>query len=569
MSEQALIDNCLNELTEMAQLIRACSPSHFDSDTLAVCMQTMDGMKQVATRLASAELIHIAESASAVLMDMTDAHYVKHDVAPALLTALEAMKVTLLSRQEKLLPDQQNNTLIVEQDIASSDSRVWQITIVPKASLFQHNSDVIAIYQQLASLGELAITTDLTQLPPFFDYDPEHCYVSWQARLTAEVMRTDIADILSQLATVADYQLTLITPQQTLERQVDEFKAIDHQNEMANLQQVLNNLAAIRHQLQAIDPQQRDVTQMTLHDVTERLITLTQDMQSNVLNMSMASSETLFQAVIDECHLAVIDTHIDTRIVGSHVVLARSQYRQLQALVSALTHYIIEYHINVENRPSLGKVPVAMLSFSARIEQQYLQLQITDDGCGQNNADATAQAAMKALESTIEALGGTITISHQLGESSQHLMTFPMQQTLLEGQVITVADHHYIVPLAAIIATQTYENKELDTVIEQGEVYLFEDDYLPVIRLQDELGLECDEIPDVVMVVELDGVRAACLISDVLGQQTVMMTHLETHYHSVTGVAGAAVLNNGQLVLILDLATLMAPSSSRHDKEPS
>jgi two-component system chemotaxis sensor kinase CheA len=58
------------------------------------------------------------------------------------------------------------------------------------------------------------------------------------------------------------------------------------------------------------------------------------------------------------------------------------------------------------------------------------------------------------------------------------------------------------------------------------------------------------------MVVEGEGRRVALLVDELLGQQQVVVKTLETNYGHVEGIAGATILGNGAVALILDVASL-------------
>jgi two-component system chemotaxis sensor kinase CheA len=61
----------------------------------------------------------------------------------------------------------------------------------------------------------------------------------------------------------------------------------------------------------------------------------------------------------------------------------------------------------------------------------------------------------------------------------------------------------------------------------------------------------------IAIVVEADGRRAALTVERLLGQQQVVIKSLETNYRRVPGIAGATVLGNGRVALILDVSALM------------
>ena len=63
------------------------------------------------------------------------------------------------------------------------------------------------------------------------------------------------------------------------------------------------------------------------------------------------------------------------------------------------------------------------------------------------------------------------------------------------------------------------------------------------------------------MVVEADGRRLALMVDALVGQQQVVIKSLEQNYRSVPGVAGATILGDGRVALILDVSRLTAVSA--------
>jgi two-component system chemotaxis sensor kinase CheA len=65
------------------------------------------------------------------------------------------------------------------------------------------------------------------------------------------------------------------------------------------------------------------------------------------------------------------------------------------------------------------------------------------------------------------------------------------------------------------------------------------------------------------LVVEVDNRRAALIVDALIGQQQLVVKSLDTNLHSVPGVAGATILGDGRVALILDVATVTRGTASR------
>jgi two-component system chemotaxis sensor kinase CheA len=64
-------------------------------------------------------------------------------------------------------------------------------------------------------------------------------------------------------------------------------------------------------------------------------------------------------------------------------------------------------------------------------------------------------------------------------------------------------------------------------------------------------------------VVEVDNRRAALMVDKLVGQQQLVVKSLEGNLHSVPGVAGATILGDGRVSLILDVTSITRTTSAR------
>jgi two-component system chemotaxis sensor kinase CheA len=81
-----------------------------------------------------------------------------------------------------------------------------------------------------------------------------------------------------------------------------------------------------------------------------------------------------------------------------------------------------------------------------------------------------------------------------------------------------------------------------------------------MLRLQRMFKARCERPRDprdaLIMVVEGEGRRVALCVDELLGQQQVVVKTLESNYGHIDGIAGATILGDGSVALILDVAGL-------------
>jgi two-component system chemotaxis sensor kinase CheA len=172
---------------------------------------------------------------------------------------------------------------------------------------------------------------------------------------------------------------------------------------------------------------------------------------------------------------------------------------------------------------------------------------------------------MDVVRRNIAELGGTVDIESATGVGTRMIVRLPLTLAIIDGMSIAVGGNVYIIPLAAVVESLQAASSEVKSVAGEGRVVEVRKEYLPVIALRD--VFPTGEQPDdtgrsIMLVVESDGVKNALLVDELLGQQQVVVKSLETNYRKVPGIAGATIMGDGKVALILDVPALV--QMSRH-----
>ena len=173
---------------------------------------------------------------------------------------------------------------------------------------------------------------------------------------------------------------------------------------------------------------------------------------------------------------------------------------------------------------------------------------------------------MDVVRRNVQELGGTIEIRTERGKGSCFTITLPLTLAIVDGQSVAVGSETYIVPLTTIIESLQLKPSMVNRIAGQGEVFLFRDGYVPVIRLHQVFGVKprTQELHEgLLMIVEGEGRRVGLFVDDLLGQQQVVIKSLETNYRRVDGVSGATILGDGSVALILDVPGLIRVATER------
>jgi two-component system, chemotaxis family, sensor kinase CheA len=199
---------------------------------------------------------------------------------------------------------------------------------------------------------------------------------------------------------------------------------------------------------------------------------------------------------------------------------------------------------------------------------------------GFTTADAVSDVSgrgvgMDVVKRNIGALGGRIDIRSRSGAGTTITVALPLTLAILDGMTVAIAGETFIIPLSFISEAFQPQPGQVRSIAGGAHVIQVRDSYVPLLALNALLHMRGPALrPEegIAVVVEADGRRAALAVDQLLGQQQVVIKSLEANYKRVSGIAGATVLGNGRVALILDVTSLLlrgglAPARNVEDIE--
>jgi len=163
---------------------------------------------------------------------------------------------------------------------------------------------------------------------------------------------------------------------------------------------------------------------------------------------------------------------------------------------------------------------------------------------------------MDVVKRNINELGGHVQIHSTPGKGSMVRIRLPLTLAILDGQLARVGNEVYVVPIVSIVETMQVRKELVNSIASKGEVFRLRDEYLPIVRLYELFGIQPDHtelLDGLMMIVEADGKRVGLFVDELMSQQQVVIKSLETNFRPVTGLAGATMLGDGRVALILDI----------------
>lgn len=276
----------------------------------------------------------------------------------------------------------------------------------------------------------------------------------------------------------------------------------------------------------------------------------------------------------------------------------------VEAIVDPLTHLVrnsLDHGLETpEDRIAKGKSPSGHISLAASHDGGSVMIEVTDDGRGLDRkrilekaverglVDGQAQLSdeavhalifhpgfstasevtdvsgrgvgMDIVRSTVESLNGSVTLTTKPGEGTSFRIRLPLTMAILEGLSLRVGDEIYVLPLTSIVESIRPRREDLTCVTGHTEVVRVRGDVLPIVRLHKVFGAIkyiSDPCEALLVIVENESQTVALLVDELIGQSQVVIKNMEANYRKVEGVAGATIMGDGRVALILDVAQLI------------
>ncbi|MDP2142445.1 MAG: chemotaxis protein CheA [Gammaproteobacteria bacterium] len=336
----------------------------------------------------------------------------------------------------------------------------------------------------------------------------------------------------------------------------------------------------------------------------------TRELQENVMSIRMLPISFAFNRFPRMIHdlSESLGKQLKLKLTGEQTELDKNVLEKITDPLVHLVRNAVDHGIETPDvRVTAGKPAVGTVHLNAYHKGGNIVIEISDDGAGLNKARILAKAVerglvpagqaltdeqindlifaagfstadavsdlsgrgvgMDVVRRNIKALGGSVEILSREGHGSSFIIRLPLTLSIMDGQLIEVANQSYVIPLISIVESLQVQQDSVKSVAGRGMVYRLRDEYIPVLFMQELLGTyigNSKQLTDsLLVVVETEGQRAALVVDDLLGQQQVVIKALETNFKKVAGLSGATILGDGTVALILDVSGII--SLSRHN----
>jgi two-component system chemotaxis sensor kinase CheA len=338
---------------------------------------------------------------------------------------------------------------------------------------------------------------------------------------------------------------------------------------------------------------------------------VTSDLQASVMKTRMQPIKKVFgrfPRVVRDLARS-LKKEVELELIGEETDLDKNL---VEALADPLVHLVrnsVDHGVEMPDvRESKGKPRTGKVILAATQEGDHILLTITDDGAGMDAEVLRKKAVEKGImdkksaarledrecydlifapgfstkteisdvsgrgvgmdvvKTRISQLNGSIEIDSELGKGTCFSIKLPLTLAILPTLMVKVGSRSFAIPLSSVNEIFHLEDSKKNIVDGQLTV-MVRDRAMPIFYLDKWLATGSIEKPDdaeeQVVVVHLGNQRVGFVVTQVDGQEEVVIKPLGHLLHGLAGFAGATITGDGKIALILDVPSLMKAYAQR------
>jgi two-component system chemotaxis sensor kinase CheA len=167
---------------------------------------------------------------------------------------------------------------------------------------------------------------------------------------------------------------------------------------------------------------------------------------------------------------------------------------------------------------------------------------------------------MDVVVRNVEKIRGKVEVKSEDNIGTTIELRIPLTTAIVDGMILRVENAIYAIPTLDIRESLQINDGKVIDLIDGQEVIKIRDKMVPVLRLHElhELSFEQKPLSEgIVVVTEKGGQGIGFLVDEILGQQQLVIKALPSYLGKIDGVSGCAILGDGAICQILDLANLV------------
>ena len=332
------------------------------------------------------------------------------------------------------------------------------------------------------------------------------------------------------------------------------------------------------------------------------------DLQKSVMKIRMVPVEQLFRRfprlvrdVAKSCN-----RDVGLVITGQNTDLDKTILDILAEPLAHLVRNAVDHAIEpAEERANAGKPAQGTIKLSAYHQGNQIVIEVSDDGRGIDQAKLLAKAiergvvtsaeaatlteaqvlnlmfhsglstadqvtrisgrgvGMDVVKSVLDRLKGSIVISTEAGKGTTFYLKVPLTLAIIKALLFHAGDRIYAVPLASVVEITRAKSSDVH-VVDHNDVIQVRNQVLTLVHLNALANQARNSHRMFVVVVALGDRQVGLVVDQLIGEEELVIKALDDDLVATDLVSGASILGDGTVVLILNLASVIARLSKIH-----
>jgi two-component system chemotaxis sensor kinase CheA len=351
------------------------------------------------------------------------------------------------------------------------------------------------------------------------------------------------------------------------------------------------------------NPELKAITSAHLSRSLGQLRGITSDLQRTAMSLRMVPIRNTFQKMSRLVRDLALQQgkEITLELEGEETELDRNIVEELSDPLVHMIRNSADHGIEMPAaRSAVGKPSAGTITLRAFHQGGFIVIQIEDDGRGLSPAKIRAKAiergiiradeilddretfdlifaagfstaeqvtdlsgrgvGMDVVRRNIEKMRGKIEIDSVEGRGTTFTLYVPLTLAIIEGLLVGIGDQRYVIPTLSVRESFRPLPGMVTQVQGRGEVVSVRGRLTPILRLGRHLNTPhtaTDPTEGIIVVVEAGQDSRCLLVDQLIGKQEVVIKNLGDMFRHQTEFAGAAILGDGRVGLILDINALV------------
>jgi len=334
---------------------------------------------------------------------------------------------------------------------------------------------------------------------------------------------------------------------------------------------------------------------------TQQLGTIAGELQEGVMKIRMVPINQIFSRfprVVRDLQRD-LNKKINLEIEGEDTELDKSVVEDLLDPIMHCVRNSVDHGIeSPEARKAAGKPETGTVLLKASNEGNLIVIEIKDDGAGIDVEKVRKKAVENGLihpdkviteqdafqlimqpgfstadkisnisgrgvgldvvKTMINNIKGSISINSVKGQGTSFIIKIPLTLAIIQGLLVRVGTEIYSIPIANVIESQCININEISH-IDNYEIMNVRNEVISVLRLSRLFNIKEDEKGDerYIVIVGTQEKKIGVMVDTLIGEEDVVIKPLRDKFTNSPGIAGASILGDGSVSLIIDVSQLL------------